>query len=113
MAAMTTSLTVFDSANNTRTYSLSGHTPAKPRVVVQKRKVSAAATGVSETSVKVVYGTEDSGGELLGARTSFEVIVRNPVNGISTDVDAALAVLRDIIAGDEFANSVATQEYMV
>jgi hypothetical protein len=39
--------------------------------------------------------------------------VRTPINGITTDVDAALAVFRDIMAGDEFGFSIPTQNFLV
>jgi hypothetical protein len=112
MAAMTTALTLFNTQNNYVQYSLNDHTTVEPRVVIQKRKVPSGVLGVGETSIKVVYGTTNSDGDQIAERISFEVIVRDPVQGLSTDRDAALAVFRDIIAGDEFANSVGTQEWL-
>lgn len=112
MAAMTTVLTEFSDNGNSRTYSLSGHTFSKPKLVIQKRKVPSSETGVAEDSVKVVYGTEDSNGDLISSKIAMEVIIRRPANGISTDVDAALVVLRDIVAGDEFATMIDTQDYL-
>jgi hypothetical protein len=32
--------------------------------------------------------------------------------GSSSDIDAALAVFKDIISGDEYANTVDTQEFL-
>jgi hypothetical protein len=65
-----------------------------------------------EYSAKVVSSTEDADGEILSQKVSMECVVRYPVLGLSTDVTAALAIFRDIIAGDEFANSVTTQEWL-
>jgi len=113
MAAMTTTLTEFSDSADSRTYTLSGHTVGEPRLVIQKRKVPTSVAGVSESDIKVVYGTTDSNGDILSSKISFEAKVRMPVSGDSTDVTAALAVFRDIIAGDEFGNTVTTQEYLI
>lgn len=112
MATMTTVLTSFNNDNNTVTYSLTGHSPAKPRLVIQKRKVPGGASGVAETSIKVVYGTEDSVGDPLAQRITFEGVIRTPVQGLAADVSSALAVFRDLIACDELTNTVDTQEYL-
>jgi hypothetical protein len=42
----------------------------------------------------------------------FQAVIRRPKDGIAADVTAALAIFRDIIAGDEFGNTVSTQEYL-
>lgn len=113
MAAMTTALTEFSDNGNTRTYTYTGHTATEPRLVLQKRKVSTGATSVIEDTVTVLSSTEDSDGEILASKVAIEVKVRRPVNGISADVDAALVIARDIWAGDEFTNTVGTQEWLV
>jgi len=112
MAAMTTVLTEFANNGNSRTSTLTGHTAASPRLVIEKRRVPEGSQLMAEYSCKVVYATEDADGEVLSNKISFETIVRYPLLGQSTDVTAALAVIADIIAGDEFANSVSTQEWL-
>lgn len=112
MAAMTTVLTEFSNNGNSRTSTLTGHTAISPRLVIEKRKVPEAAQTMVEQSAKVVYATEDADSEVLQNKISMEVVVRYPILGQSTDVTAALAILADIIAGDEFANSVSTQEWL-
>ena len=113
MAAMTTALTEFSDNGTSRTYTYTGHTAVEPRLVLQKRKVATGSTSVLEDIVSVVSSTEDSAGELLQSKVLFEVKVRRPANGIAADVTAALAIIRDIIAGDEFTNTVSTQEWLV
>lgn len=113
MAAMTTALTEFSDNGNSRTYTYTGHTAVEPRLVLQKRKVATGSTSVLEDIVSVVSSTEDSAGELLQSKVLFEMKVRRPANGIAADVTAALAIIRDIIAGDEFTNTVSTQEWLV
>jgi hypothetical protein len=112
MAAMTTALTEFSTMGDSRTFTLNAHTASKPRLVIQKRKVPQGNQSVGESTVNVVYATEDSNGDSLDSKVSFQVTVRFPINGIAADVAAALATFRDIIAGDEFANTVDTQEFL-
>ena len=112
MAAMTTVLTDFSQSGNSRTRTTSGHTAVKPKLVIEKRRVPEGNQTMVEYSCKVVHATEDADGEILAQKVSFEAAVRHPVNGTSTDVSAALAIFRDIIAGDEFGNRHLTQEWL-
>lgn len=114
MAAMTTALKGFSGGNNgnSKTSTLADHTVFKPQLVIERRKVAEAGTQVAEYAVKAVIATQDAASVVLPQKVSFEVIVRYPVLGSNTDVTSALAVIRDIVAGDEFANSVATQEWL-
>lgn len=112
MAAMTTVLTEFSNNGNSRTCTYSGHTAIEPRLVIEKRRVPEGNQTIVEYSAKVISSTEDADGAVLQNKVSFECVVRYPVLGLSADVAAALAVFRDIIAGDEFGNSVNTQEWL-
>lgn len=112
MAVMTTALTEFRDLGDSRTFTYPGHLAAEPRLVIQRRKVAAGATSVIEDTVQVVSSTEDAAGELLSSKVLFEVKVRRPVNGITADVTAALAIIRDIVASDEFTAMVNTQEWL-
>jgi len=112
MAAMTTALTEFSDNGDSRTYTTSGHTVSKPKLVIQKRRVPQGNQTVQETSVSVLHATEDANSLILPQKVSFSAVFRSPIDGQSSDVTAALAIFRDIIAGDEFANAVSTQEYL-
>lgn len=112
MAAMTTALTEFSTLGDSRTYTLADHTVQKPRLVLQKRKVPQGAQSVGSSTIAVIYATEDSDENVLDSKIVFEVSARYPIQGDMLDVAAALATFRDIIAGDEFANTVTTQEYL-
>lgn len=112
MAGMTTVLTEFSNNGNSRTSTVTGHTAVKPKLVIEKRRVPDGNQTVAEISVKVVYATEDSTGAILSQKIGFEGIGRYPLASLQADRDAALAVFRDVIAGDEFANSVSTQEWL-
>lgn len=112
MAAMTTVLTEFANNGNSRTSTLSGHTAAKPRLVIEKRRVPEGNATVIEYSFKVIYTTTDTDGIVLTTKIALEAVCRYPIAGNSSDLDAALVVFRDIIAGDEFDNSIDTQEWL-
>lgn len=113
MAAMTTVLTEFSTLGNSRTMTIpASHTVTRPRLVIQKRKVAEGNATVAEDSISVVYATEDSAGDLLSSKVAFTANVRRPVSGIAADVTSSLAVFRDIVASDEFANMVDSQEYV-
>jgi hypothetical protein len=109
---MTTVLTEFSNNGNSRTSTLASHTAIEPKLVIEKRRVPDGNQTMVEYSCKVVNATEDGDGVVLANKVSFEVIARYPILGQSTDVDSALAVIRDIVANDEFANSVNTQEWL-
>lgn len=113
MAAMTTALTEFDNSRNFRSYTYTGHTSAEPKMVLQRRRVPSGNQTIIEDTIQVTSSTEDSAGAILPSKVSFHVTVRHPIDGIAADVTAALAVFRDIVAGDEFANTVSTQEWLV
>jgi len=113
MAAMTTALTEYTDNGNTRVFTYTGHVSTEPRLVIETRKDPSTVGAVLEDTIKVVSSTEDASGELLQSRVTFEAKVRRPNNGIAADVTAALAIFRDIIAGDEFTNTVSTQEWLV
>lgn len=112
MAAMTTALTEFSNSGNSRTSTTAGHTAAKPKLVIEKRRVPEGNQTMIEQVVKVIHATEDDSGVVLSQKIAFEATVRYPLLGQSADVTAALAVFKDIMSGDEFANSVGTQEWL-
>jgi hypothetical protein len=112
MAAMTTALTEFSTNGNSRTSTIDGHTALLPKLVIEKRKVPENGQIMVEQSVKVVQATTDAEGLTLAQKVTFEAISRYPLQGQSATVTAALAVFRDVIAGDEYGNSVDTQEFL-
>lgn len=112
MAAMTTALTEFADNGNSRTFTYAGHSASDPKLVIQRRKVAVGSTSMAEDLFQVISGTEDAGGDPLTSRVLIEAKVRRPVDGITADVDAALVIFRDIVAGDEFTNTVDTQEWL-
>lgn len=112
MPAMATVLTEFSDSGNSRTSTISGHTALKPRIVIQKRKVAATTESSPEDHISVIYGTEDAAGAILSSKVAFDVSLRRPVNGDAADVTAALVILRDIVASDEFTAVTTTQNWL-
>lgn len=112
MAAMTTALTEFSDNGNSRTYTYTGHTASSPKLVLQKRRVPAGNQVVAEDTISVLAATTDADSNILQQRIMFTATIRRPIDGQTSDVTAALAIFRDIVAGDEFANTVSTQEYL-
>jgi hypothetical protein len=113
MAAMTTALTEFSDNGNSRTYTQAAHTVQQPMLVIQKRKVPSGNQTVAETTVNVVNATTDVDDAVLSQKILFGAVVRYPIAGDATDVTTSLATFRDVINGDEFANAVTTQEFLV
>lgn len=112
MPVMATTLTEYSDEANSRTYTATGHTVAKPKLVLQKRKIGAPGAASSVDTVQVVFGAADAAGAILPGRVAFEVTVRRPVEAASADVSAALAVFKDIVGSDEFTATVNTQNYI-
>lgn len=112
MAAMSTALTEFSDKENSRTFFYTGHTVMKPKLVLQRRKVPTGKEVIAEDVITVLNGTEDAAGDYLEPRVTFSATLRRPKDGIASDVTAALAVFRDIVAGDEFTAMVTTQQYL-
>lgn len=109
---MTTVLTEFSNNGNSRTSTITGHLATKPKLVIEKRKVPEGNQVVAEYTAKVVFATADAAGLVLSQKVQMEVSVRYPINGTQADITAALAILRDLVAGDEFAASVNTQNWL-
>jgi len=110
MADMTTPLTKFSQNGNSVTYTVTGHTVQKPRLVLQKRKIpSSDSNAVAQLDTSIVYGAVDSAGAVLPSRIMLTVSARRPVSAVSTDVDNAVAVFRDFVASDDFVNAINSQ----
>lgn len=110
MAAMTTALTEFSTIGDSITYTFGNHSVTNPKIVVQKRRVPSGAQTMAESSLNVVRSTSDADGVVLPQKVSFQVIVRYPILGQAADVTSQRDIFRDIVASDEFANMVDTQE---
>lgn len=113
MAAMTTVLEEFSVLGDSRTYTQAAHTALKPMLVVQKRRVPTGNQTIAESTVNVVNATVDVDGAVLSQKILFSAVIRYPIQGLATDITAALATFRDIVAGDEFADMVVTQNPLI
>jgi hypothetical protein len=113
MASFTTALEEFTTNGDSRTsIQTATHTASKPKLVIQKRKVPNSSTGMLESTLSVVHATEDADGAVLSPKVLFQSVVRYPMNGTYSDVTAALAVFRDLVASDEFTEMCEKQTWM-
>lgn len=112
MAAMSTVLTEFSTNGDSRTYTTSGHTASKPRLVIQKRRVPVGNQIMAETTCSVIRATIDANDAVLPSKVSFSATVRYPITSDDTAVADALAIFKDMVAGDEFAASVTSQNFL-
>jgi hypothetical protein len=112
MAAMTTALVVFSNTANSRLYTAPSHTVVKPAIVVQRRRVPTSADGLAHNELNVSFGTTDADGNPLDRKWFFGATARGPVNGDADDRTAALALFREMVASDEFATMILTQNYI-
>lgn len=113
MAAMSTALTEYSKNGDSATYTTSGHSLEKPKVVISKRKIPSGSQPVAEYSFSVVQATYQNGTTtVMPQKYSIQAIVKAPVLGTIADRAAALVIFRDIVASDEFAASVLSQNHL-
>lgn len=107
MAAQTTALTEFSTLGNTRTSLLATHAVTKPALVIEKRSNVTQNSRIAEYEFALVYGVDDASGAVLPEKLVHRVNVRVPLYMDDATVKAAaLAALKDIVNGDEFASSI-------
>lgn len=114
MAAMSTTLTHFSTNGDSRIWTTSGHTAARPRKVIQKRRVPSQLNQSVISELRVQRTTIDPDDKALASQVEYMVTVKYPQNIKSgeTDVTDALATFRDIVASDEFGTMVSTQGFV-
>lgn len=112
MATMTTALVKFSQNGNSVTFTAPNHTVAAPKLLLQKRKLPASSNpnSVAETTSTIIYGTGDP--VALSSRIQVQVTTRLPVGAETADADAAIALVRDFIASDEFVNAMKSQLFI-
>lgn len=112
MPSMQIALSDYEITPNSRTYALAGHTPAMPKVVIQKRTFPSTPDGQARDTIMVVYGTTNAAGDPAKSKVAFELTIRRPGNGNPTDVSAARAVLSDILGSTEFTEMLTSQAWL-
>lgn len=112
MASFTSTIEEFSDKENHRTFAVDGHTVVKPKLVIQRRSQPKTPQSPSESSLSVVYGTLDADGSPIPTKVNISASVRYAAHSDPTDVTAALAVFRDLVASDEFTNMVTSQRYI-
>lgn len=112
MANMVTTLRDYANNGNSRTYVTSAHTAAAPRLVIQKRKIASTPTGVAQDDISVLFGFVDANGAPVASKIAFSVNFRRPLNCDPTAQAGALALFREVVASDNFADVVNAQNWV-
>lgn len=114
MTALVTALTEFATNGNSRTYTTSGHTASKPKLVIQKRRVPEGNQVVQETTVSVIQAAVDPNDMVMPSKVVFSATIRYPI-GIKTSdttVADALVIFRDVVQSTEFGTTVTSQNFL-
>lgn len=113
MAAQTTALTEFSTLGNSRTSLLAAHVVTKPALCIEKRSSVSQNSRVAEYEFSLIYGVNDASNAVLPEKLVLKCSVRVPIYMDDATVKtAAIAALRDIVAGDEFGVSINTQGWL-
>jgi hypothetical protein len=67
---------------------------------------------IAQTEVNVSFGCVDADGAPMTQKHFIGATSRSPVGGDATNQAAALALFREIVASDEFAAAITTQNYL-
>lgn len=112
MANMTTSLTQRSDAADTREWAAPTHTLAVPFLVRQKRSTPKTLIGRAVDTISVLRGGVDTVGAALNSPLTASLTVNRQANMAATDSAAALALLREIVASDNFTALWNSQAYV-
>ena len=112
MAGFTTTMSEFSTSDNSRTFAVSGHTAALPKLVVQKRRVPTGEQVMAEDTVTIVYGAAISEGVILTQKSSISIVVRRPISADSTYLTGAYVVAADLITSDQFGLMMSGQLFL-
>lgn len=112
MAAMSTTLTEFSTNGDSKTWTTSGHTAGMPKIVVQRRRVPVGNQTVCETTFSVIHAGVDANDVILPQKVIMSATVRYPVSVEAAAIAAVLVIFKDMVAGDEFAASVTSQNFL-
>lgn len=112
MAALATTLTLFSDKENSRTWTTTGHTAARPKLVIQKRRVPAGSQIIQEDTISVIQAGVDAAGLTLPQKVSFQLQVRQPITMVGSTVSDALAIFRDVVQSTEFGTTVTGSLYL-
>lgn len=102
----------FSATEHSVTYTLSGHTSQKPRLVIFDRVIPVASgkgSRVPQVRVRVIRGVADANGALLSTRITHESVHRYPNGANPLEVIEDMAVLAAICGDTAFQDDVANE----
>jgi hypothetical protein len=113
MAELATNLNPSTNYGTRKTWTLDSHTIQASRVVDQKKVTPTGNQTVFEDSLAVIYSGVDSDGDVLPQKIYFGSLVKRPKGLASdTEIDAALADFRALVASDNFERMVKKQFFI-
>lgn len=111
MAAMTAATTLQFTQGYRRDFTTTTHTVLRPEVLSVTLKPATGNQTTSRFDYTIKYTTEDADGIVLAEKVACGGYFVVPINGLSADRDAALVLLRDFVASDEFGTLVTGMAY--
>ena len=108
MAAQTTALTFHRSNGEKLTSTTSGHTVSSVKLVLEEARTPQGNQTISEYKLSVIHSAVDADGVDLGSKCVAGAFVKFPLGTTEAVIVSVETILRDIVAGDEFANSIRT-----
>lgn len=112
MANMTTVMAQRSDSTNAREYTAPTHTLAAPFIVKQSRKTPPTSVGRATDTLSIIRGGVDLAGAPLVVPTTIRVEVTRQANTHGDVTAAAKALLREIVASDNFNALVDGQAYL-
>lgn len=111
MAAQLTALTFYRSNGDNLKSTTSGHTASSVKLVLEKARTPSGNQTVAEYELSVVQTAVDASGNDLGPKCVGTLSFKYPLGCTEAVIAATESIMRDICAGDEFANSIRTLEW--
>lgn len=111
MAAMTAAVNLQFTQGYKREFTTASHTSLRPETLEITLKPATGNKTVSRFEYTIKYTTEDADGIVLAEKVAAGGYFNVPINGLSADRDAALVLLRDFVASDEFGTLVTGLAY--
>lgn len=109
MASMTTNLTIANSGDGFRNYALDGHSATEPQMLLTKWKPAGPTGRLMVMDFHGIAAVKDAEGIVLPEREAFHLQVRRAIRAEPTDLAAKrailMALLADLVVGDEFASA--------
>lgn len=110
MGALVATLTEFSNSGDSFTYTTTGHTATRPKLVIMKRRVPEGNKTVAVLSVDVIHATEDSDGNIMPSKIVGGMSFRVPIGFLAADLANVKTLFKDLAQSTELDNAIDTLE---